>query len=208
MYIKKFGSNVTKTIEHPGDVFVLQDMQVAESYGPWTLHSFAASQSTHVLMTDGVNLVPFLQSLPETSEVLQWVRTKFHDIVQHSLDLLTLTPSEKALLCSLVAIACAKGLVVLEQPENGLHPHMIRGLVQAAHSRVNELRGVSVGFISYSPVLLTEFEETPENIWLPRGEKIVRLTDLYDKDWLRNFALGTLYSCDSFEVDGHDDLSS
>ncbi len=83
---------------------------------------------------------------------------------------------------------------------NDLHPYAIRELTDAFREWAEE-RDLTVCLASHSPVLLDEFKEQPESVFvMERGldNRPVRLTDLYDQDWLARFSLGRLYEHGEF----------
>lgn len=101
-------------------------------------------------------------------------------------------------LLTLAAAASARGggVVLLDEPDNGLHPFAIRSLVSAFRSLYEE-RGVNVVLATHSPVILNAFSETPEDVWVTERKEgatfPTRLTELCDPEWLANFRLGNLY---------------
>jgi predicted ATPase len=101
-------------------------------------------------------------------------------------------------LLSLAAVAGGRegGIVLLDEPDNGLHPSAIRALVEAFRELHDE-RGVHVVLATHSPVILNAFSDAPEDVWVtepkPGATFPVRLTDLCDPEWLANFRLGNLY---------------
>jgi predicted ATPase len=101
-------------------------------------------------------------------------------------------------LLALTAVAGAKehGLVLLDEPDNGLHPAAIRALVEAFRARYEE-RGINVVMATHSPVILNAFNDAPEDVWVterkPGAVFPLRLTELCDPEWLANFRLGNIY---------------
>lgn len=92
--------------------------------------------------------------------------------------------------------AANDGLILLDEPDNGLHPAAIRGIVKAFRT-LHKQKNVHIVLASHSPVLLNAFNDSPEDVWvteLAHGASFPqRLTDLRDPDWLANFRLGNLY---------------
>lgn len=101
-------------------------------------------------------------------------------------------------LLSLTAVAGGRegGLVLIDEPDNGLHPSAIRGLVDAFRE-LHEERNIHVVLATHSPVILNAFSETPEDVWVterdPGAAFPVRLTELCDPEWLAHFRLGNIY---------------
>ncbi len=84
------------------------------------------------------------------------------------------------------------GIVLLDEPENGLHPAALRGLVGAARE-LHQKRAIRIAFATHSPVLLDAFDGEPESVWVTSRTGVERLSTLVDPEWLANFRLGALY---------------
>ncbi len=103
-----------------------------------------------------------------------------------------------ATLLTLTAVAGARegGIVLLDEPDNGLHPFAIRSLVDAFRE-LHDNRGTTVVLATHSPVILNAFNECPEDVWVTERRHDVptprRLTEIRDEEWLANFRLGSLY---------------
>jgi predicted ATPase len=101
-------------------------------------------------------------------------------------------------LLSLTAAAGGRegGLVLIDEPDNGLHPSAIRAMVDAFRE-LHEKEGTNIVLATHSPVILNAFSETPEDVWVteqkPGATFPVRLTELCEPDWLANFRLGNIY---------------
>jgi predicted ATPase len=105
-------------------------------------------------------------------------------------------------LLHLSAIAGAQGnsLVAIDEFENSLHPYAIRHLIEAIRDWA-EAHDLTVCLASHSPVVIDEFKDYPESVFvMERGmENLpVPLTELYDTDWLARFSLGRLYEHGEF----------
>lgn len=107
-----------------------------------------------------------------------------------------------SMLMSLTAIASAdRGVVCIDEPENGLHPHAIRVLVEAARAWCLRKPDVSVLFPTHSPVLLDTFRAEPHQVLVmhDEGEGMpVSLTECRTAEWLADFGLGDLYAQGDF----------
>jgi predicted ATPase len=94
-----------------------------------------------------------------------------------------------------VASATRNSLIAIEEIENHLHPHAIRSLL-AAMREIAEERRLSILLTTHSPVLMNEFREHPEQLYVMepgRSTLPVLLTELHDPEWLVHFSLGDLY---------------
>ena len=102
-------------------------------------------------------------------------------------------------LCA-VASAAPGSLVAIDEVENSLHPFAIRKLIEAFREWAEE-HDLTVCLATHSPVVLDQFKEDPENIFVMEpGQPTlpVRLTDLNDREWLAHFSLGDLYTHGDF----------
>ena len=101
-------------------------------------------------------------------------------------------------LLSLTAAAGGRdgGLVLIDEPDNGLHPSAIDAMVDAFRE-LHEKEGTNIALATHSPVILNAFSETPEDVWVteqkPGATFPVRLTELCEPEWLANFRLGNIY---------------
>jgi predicted ATPase len=105
-------------------------------------------------------------------------------------------------LLHLTAVAGAQegSLVAIDDFGNDLHPYAIRALTEAFRDWAEEC-DLSICLASHSPVLLDEFKEQPERVFvMEQGhEQIpVPLPYLYEPDWLARFSLGPLYEHGEF----------
>lgn len=106
-----------------------------------------------------------------------------------------------AMLVLLCALAAAEegGIVAIDEPENSLHPFAIRVFVRLA-DQLARRRDLTVILATHSPVLLDAFNDRPEQVYVLDGTTEpapVRLTELKNPDWLRQFRLGELYTDDA-----------
>ena len=102
-------------------------------------------------------------------------------------------------LLHLTAIAGAKSgsLVAFDEVENQLHPHAIRSLLGAMRWQA-EKRDLTIVLTTHSPVVLNQFREEPEQVFVlshdaPGLPIPARMTDLHNEEWIAQAKLGTLY---------------
>jgi energy-coupling factor transporter ATP-binding protein EcfA2 len=99
------------------------------------------------------------------------------------------------------------GVVAIDEPENSLHPHALRVLVESAQAW-SETYDCTVVLATHSPVILNELTGFPERVWVMQTSNELnptRLDRLKNPEWLRHFALGTLYA--SGELGSNDDAA-
>jgi len=87
------------------------------------------------------------------------------------------------------------GIVAIDEPENGLHPYAIRTIIAAIRDRAAE-HNLTVLLATHSPVVLNQFKEEPEKVYVMEqneAEQLIRLDKHRDPDWLIHFSLGDLY---------------
>lgn len=88
------------------------------------------------------------------------------------------------------------GIAAFDEPENSLHPELIRRIVELAREWARR-KGTHVILATHSPVLLDEFREDPSSVFVMEshdGVAPTALNKLKNEDWLRQFSLGDLYS--------------
>ena len=100
------------------------------------------------------------------------------------------------------------GLVAIDEPENSLHPHALRELIDSAQAW-SEAHDVTIVLATHSPVLLNAINN-PERVWVMRNDagdapNPTRLDRLKNLDWLRQFTLGTLYA--NGQIGSNDDAA-
>jgi predicted ATPase len=103
-----------------------------------------------------------------------------------------------SMLVQLCAIASADdgGIVAIDEPERSLHPFAIRGLLRRARQHARK-HGLTVLFTTHSSVVLNEFREEPDRLFVMQpGEPVlpVALSRYRNPEWLANFELGDLYA--------------
>ena len=102
-------------------------------------------------------------------------------------------------LCA-IASAPDHGAMAIDEPENGLHPHAIQTLMELARARA-EAKDLTILLATHSPVVLNTFNTEPERVYImePGHETLpIALSEHSNKEWLSHFALGDLYSDQSF----------
>lgn len=100
---------------------------------------------------------------------------------------------------SAVAAAAPGSLLAFDEPENHLHPHAIRRILHSIRERATE-QGFTVVITTHSPVVMNEFRDDPENVFVlearpdePDAPLPTPILDLHDEDWLAQAKLGSLY---------------
>jgi predicted ATPase len=87
--------------------------------------------------------------------------------------------------------------VAFDEVESRLHPHAIRSLLATMREEV-EARGLTVILTTHSPVVMNEFRDTPEQVFVlepsPDHPTVPNaLSVLHAEAWLAQAKLGTLY---------------
>jgi predicted ATPase len=105
-------------------------------------------------------------------------------------------------LLHLCAIASAPdgGAMAIDEPENGLHPYAIRTLMDLARARA-AAKDLTILLATHSPVVLNTFNTEPERVYImePGHEVLpIALSEHSNPEWLAHFALGDLYSDQTF----------
>ena len=100
-------------------------------------------------------------------------------------------------LCHLTAVASVgQGIVAIDEPENSLHPELIVRLIEAMREWSRQ-RGVTIVLATHSPVVLDQFRDEPEKVFVMQpghDQQPVPLDQLKKRDWLQHYSLGDLYS--------------
>jgi predicted ATPase len=94
-----------------------------------------------------------------------------------------------------VAGASEGSVIAIDEMENQLHPHAIRSILRAMRQRAEEYN-LTILLTTHSPVLMNEFKDTPEQLFVtePGHDKFpVPLDELHAPEWLAHFSLGDLY---------------
>jgi predicted ATPase len=107
-----------------------------------------------------------------------------------------------AALLHLTAVASTDDgdVIAIDEPENALHPHAIKLLLE--HVRVwSQRRSVTILLATHSPVIISDFDTRPEQLFVMQHDQPVSpvpVTDLKERDWLAHFTLGDLYTREEF----------
>jgi len=98
-------------------------------------------------------------------------------------------------------------LIAIDEPENALHPHAIKLLLQ--HMRTWARRySATVLLATHSPVIIDAFRECPEQLYVmePAERSLpIGLSKLKDPEWLAHFSLGDLYAREEYGAPSDDD---
>jgi predicted ATPase len=98
-------------------------------------------------------------------------------------------------------------LIAIDEPENALHPHAIKLLLQ--HMRAWAQRhSTTILLATHSPVIIDAFRECPEQLYvMEHAERSlpISLSQLKDPGWLAHFSLGDLYAREEFGAPSDDD---
>lgn len=87
-------------------------------------------------------------------------------------------------------------IIAIDEPENSLHPALIRELLAAMRDWSAE-HSVTVVCATHSPAVLDQFANEPEQVYVMepgRSPLPVPLDQLKKREWLKHYALGDLYS--------------
>lgn len=94
----------------------------------------------------------------------------------------------------------ASDVIAIDEPENALHPHAIKVLLERLRLW-SRRRSVTVLLATHSPVILNEFGPCPEQLFVMEATRPIQpiaIVDLKERDWLAHFALGHLYMREAF----------
>jgi predicted ATPase len=99
-----------------------------------------------------------------------------------------------------VASTAHGGIVAIDEPENGLHPYAVKRILGAMREWADG-NDLTVLLATHSPMLLDQFKEEPEHLFVMEpGRDVlpVRLDEVRDRAWLAQFSLGDLYKHGDF----------
>ncbi|EDN71469.1 conserved hypothetical protein [Beggiatoa sp. PS] len=94
-----------------------------------------------------------------------------------------------------ICSASENSIVSIDEPENGLHPYGIKQLISACQEW-SAIKNVTILLATHSPVMLNQFNDCPENVFVMGADKnsqVTRLDQLRDPEWLSFYSLGDLY---------------
>ncbi len=98
-------------------------------------------------------------------------------------------------LCAVASVAQG-GVVAIDELENSLHPFAIKHLIEAFRKWSTQTQS-TVLLSTHSPVVLDQFRECPEQVFvMERGQEVnpVPLPKVRDPEYLAHFSLGDLYA--------------
>jgi predicted ATPase len=91
-------------------------------------------------------------------------------------------------------------VIAIDEPENALHPHAMKILLEKMRAWSRQ-RSVTVLLATHSPVIISDFDTRPEQLFVMQQDRPVSpvsVVDLKERDWLAHFALGDLYVREEF----------
>lgn len=91
-------------------------------------------------------------------------------------------------------------VIAIDEPENALHPRAIKLLLERMREW-SRRRSVTVLLATHSPVIISDFDTRPEQLYVMQPDQPVSpvpVTDLKERDWLAHFTLGDLYTREEF----------
>ncbi len=206
-------------------VNAITNFRVYRSYNIWGLqHNGSRQGSDLYLHPSGQNAVTVLRNWRDRRDlrvqydfVIEALRTAFPEVF-YELDFhvagLTATvdlisPARFACplalapdgwitgLLHLIAVVGSRpdSLIAIDDFGNDLHPYAIREIT-ASLREWSEEHNLTVCLASHSPVLLDEFHESPESVFVMEHgleSRPLPLIELFETDWLSRFSLGRLY---------------
>lgn len=98
-------------------------------------------------------------------------------------------------------------VIAIDEPENALHPHAIKLLLQHMRSWAQR-HSTTILLATHSPVIIDAFRECPERLYVMESADRplpIPLSELKDPEWLAHFSLGDLYAREEFGAPGDDD---
>lgn len=107
---------------------------------------------------------------------------------------------------SAVASTDPGDFIAIDEPENALHPHAIKLLLELMREW-SRRHSTTILLATHSPVILDAFREDPDRLYVmePAQSRLpVALSELKEPSWLAHFSLGDLYAREEFgaPVDG------
>ncbi len=116
-------------------------------------------------------------------------------------DALPFSSAPNGVLCGLlhlVAVVCGETPchIALDEFENSLHPHAIRSIIGSIREWCED-KDITVVLATHSPVVMDEFNDEKESLFVMQPGREVQpaaVTELADREWLDQFALGRLYT--------------
>lgn len=186
------------------------------------IRELASHYSDKVLLSDGINLASILSNLNVNDiDAFDLIQEQLRKVNPNFKDLAFSTPMAGKTLLSLKEVGMkraigidqisdgtlhfllllaifynpnSKGLVCLDEPENGLHPDMIRTLAKAIKYAAS--KGTQVIIATHSPLLLNDFELEDLMIFEKDDANqtvVKRKTEEDFEHWQDSFLLGQLW---------------
>jgi predicted ATPase len=108
-----------------------------------------------------------------------------------------------------VASTDSGDLIAIDEPENALHPHAIKLLLERMREWAQRY-STTILLATHSPVIIDSFREQPERLYVmePTQRTLpIALSELKEPAWLAHFSLGDLYAREEFGAPGDDDAN-
>jgi predicted ATPase len=91
-------------------------------------------------------------------------------------------------------------LIAIDEPENALHPHAIKLLLERMRDW-SRRKTVTILLATHSPMIISDFDTRPEQLFVMQPDQPVcpvAVTELKEREWLAHFTLGDLYTREEF----------
>lgn len=99
-----------------------------------------------------------------------------------------------------IASTVQNDVIALDEPENALHPHAIKLLLERMRTWSRKYE-VTILLATHSPVIISDFDTRPEQLFVMQPDEPVQpvpVTQLKSREWLAHFTLGDLYMREEF----------
>ncbi len=101
---------------------------------------------------------------------------------------------------SAVASTDKGDVIAIDEPENALHPHAIKLLLELMRDW-SQRHSTTILLATHSPVIIDTFKTRPEQLYVMEPSaptQPVALSELKEPEWLAHFSLGALYAREEF----------